>query len=72
MSYDSCSTENAEKCANNPSMGAGLAHKIHLKLNVIDSLKEYNFLTTCSLLPCNDKATLFREGKYSWVFVLCR
>jgi len=25
----------AEKCTNNPSMGAGLAHKIHLKVNVL-------------------------------------
>jgi hypothetical protein len=25
----------AEKCTNNPSMGAGLAHKIHLRVNVL-------------------------------------
>jgi hypothetical protein len=35
MSYDSCSTDSAEKCTNSASMGAGLAHKINLKVNVL-------------------------------------
>jgi hypothetical protein len=35
MSYDSCSTDSAEKCTNGASVGAGLAHKINLKVNIL-------------------------------------
>jgi hypothetical protein len=51
-------------------MVADRALKIHSEVNGLSIVikrinKEYNFHTTCSLLPCNDKAMLFREEQYS-------